>query len=126
MRSRARLEDAIRGEIGEDVEVETHIEPLETRELAGREADPTLTMRFTDTLRRLAARDGQIIDIYNVRLRVVDGGCFGIFHCRVSPTTSVATAHAEVDALERGALEAMPDLVRAIGHAEPLCGAAPH
>ena len=122
----SRLEDAIRGEIGDDVEVETHIEPLETRELAGREADPTLTTRFTDTLRRVAARDGRINDIHDVRLRVVDGGCFGIFHCRVPPTTSVATAHAVVDALERAALEAMPDLVRAIGHAEPLSGAPPH
>ena len=34
-----RLETAIEDEVGPDIEVETHIEPMETREIHGRDAD---------------------------------------------------------------------------------------
>ena len=116
----SKLEAAIRAEVGAEVEVETHIEPLETHELAGREADAEFTRRFTETLSRLAARDGKLLDIHKVRLRVAEGrGYYGLFHCRVPPQTTVAAAHAEVDALERAARSEMPELARVVGHVEP-------
>ena len=111
---------ALRHEIGDDVEVETHIEPLETRELEGEPAPPEPTAHFVDTLNRLAAAAGALTDIHNVRLRIVDHRCFGIFHCRARPEISVAAAHAAVDALERATRAQMPELHRVIGHAEPV------
>ena len=41
----SRLEQAIEAEFDGGVEVDTHIEPMETRELPGRDADPALTRR---------------------------------------------------------------------------------
>ncbi len=114
-----RLEDAIRGEFGAATEVETHIEPLETRELAGADAAPEATQRLADTLRRLAAEDGGLIDIHDVRLRVAEGVGYGLFHCRVAPETPVAEAHARVDALERAAKRELRELIRVTGHVEP-------
>jgi len=115
-----RLEETIRAEIGEDIEVETHIEPLETRELPGRDDDAEATTRFAQTLRRLAANDTGLVDIHHVRLRIAAGGRYGLFHCRIAPETSVDAVHAAVDALERAARREFPDLSRVIGHAEPL------
>ena len=55
----SHLEDSIANELGPDIEVETHIEPMEIRELNGRDADPDLTRRFVESLRR-AANEGQL------------------------------------------------------------------
>jgi len=114
-----KLEDTIESEVGDDIEVETHIEPMEMRELAGRDADPELTLAFQDSLKRHALTVGALRDIHDVRLRAAEGGFFGIFHCRVDPKTSVETAHAMVDALERAARRDFPQVLRVIGHAEP-------
>lgn len=115
----SKLEQAIESELGDDIEVETHIEPLETRELEGEDADPALTRRFVEALKRHAAGLGMLKDVHDVRLRAAEGGYFAIFHCRVDPLTSVRAAHAGVDALERAARDEFPEVARIVGHAEP-------
>jgi len=114
-----QLENAIEDELGADIEVETHIEPLETRELPGRDADPELTRRLWDALARQAAKDGGLREVHDVRLRAADGGYFGIFHCRVDPETTVETAHRKVDALETAVRREFPEILRLVGHVEP-------
>jgi len=116
------LERALRAEVGADVEVETHIEPLETRELAGHAAAPEDARRFEDILSRLAAHDGRLGHIHHVRLRVIEDRGYGIFHCRIAPTASVSEAHVAVDALERATRAEMPELARLVGHVEPQLG----
>ena len=49
------LEDAIRGELGSDVEVESHIEPQPERMLQGQEAPSGLTAEVSAALLELAA-----------------------------------------------------------------------
>jgi divalent metal cation (Fe/Co/Zn/Cd) transporter len=114
-----QLENAIEDELGADIEVETHIEPLETRELPGRDVDPALTLSLEDALARLAAKDGALREIHKVRLRSAAGGYFGIFHCRVDPDTTVETAHRKVDALETAVRREFPEILRLVGHVEP-------
>jgi cation diffusion facilitator family transporter len=114
-----RLELAIDEEFGGGVEVETHIEPMETRELAGRDADPALTAALAESLARHATDMKLLRDVHDVRLRAAGGGFLGVFHCRVDREATVAAAHEEVDALERAARAEFPDISRIIGHAEP-------
>ena len=114
-----RLEEAIENELGDDIEVETHIEPLETRELAGEDADPAMTLDVTRALERRAALTGDVKDIHDVRLRFARGQYFAIFHCRVDAAASVEAAHARVDALERAVRDEFPSISRVTGHAEP-------
>jgi cation diffusion facilitator family transporter len=116
----SRLEDAIRSELGEGMEVETHIEPLELRELAGRDADAEDVTKLAQTIRRLASRSGKLVDIHDVRLRIAEGGRYAIFHCQAPREMSLQDAHEAVDALERAVRRESPDLIRVIGHAEPL------
>jgi divalent metal cation (Fe/Co/Zn/Cd) transporter len=114
----SELEDAIAAEIGDDVEVETHIEPAEP-EASGQLAEPGLAHRIEASLAAAAAEQGRVRDIHDVRVRETSGGVFVLFHCRVDPSTPVETVHDAVDSLERSVRASFPEARRVVGHAEP-------
>jgi cation diffusion facilitator family transporter len=114
------LESAIAGELGPDVEVETHIEPLQPQYAAGREAPPERVNAVAIALSELAATGRSIRDVHDVRVRETDEGEIVNFHCRVDPQMSVQSVHENVDALERGLKQQSPAIKRVIGHAEPM------
>jgi len=114
-----RLETAIEHEVGPDIEVETHIEPMETREIHGRDADPALIDKIAAALSDIAGRRGRLRNIHDVRVRHTSGGYFVNFHCWIDPKISVDATHDEVDALERALRADFPDVTRIVGHAEP-------
>jgi cation diffusion facilitator family transporter len=113
-----RLEAALREELGAEVEVETHIEPLQ-QETPGREAPPERVHAVTETLAEIAAQAGTIRDIHNVRVRETDDGEIVNFHCRVDPALPVQAVHEKVDEVERALRRRSPAIKRVIGHAEP-------
>jgi divalent metal cation (Fe/Co/Zn/Cd) transporter len=114
------LESAIATELGPHVEVETHIEPLEPQDAAGREAPPERAKAVEMALSELAAKGRTIRDIHDVRVRETDEGEIVNFHCRVDPQLSVQSVHEDVDALERALKQRSPQIKRVIGHAEPM------
>jgi cation diffusion facilitator family transporter len=112
------LERNIRDEFGEDVEVDTHIEPLEPELPFGADAAPDRVDAIKTALSRFAA-DGAIHDIHSVRVRNTDAGEIVNFHCRAAPSMSVIKVHENVDAIERALRRAFPTVKRVISHAEP-------
>ena len=112
------LERNIRDEFGEDVEVDTHIEPLEPELPLGSDAAPGRVEAIKAALTRFAA-DGEIHDIHNVRVRDTDAGEIVNFHCRAAPSMSVIRVHENVDEIERALRRAFPTVKRVISHAEP-------
>jgi cation diffusion facilitator family transporter len=112
------LERSIRDEFGEDVEVDTHIEPLEPELPLGADAAPDRVDAIETALSRFAA-DGAIHDIHSVRVRNTDAGEIVNFHCRAAPSMSVIKVHENVDAIERALRRAFPTVKRVISHAEP-------
>jgi divalent metal cation (Fe/Co/Zn/Cd) transporter len=113
-----RLEQNIREDIGWDVEVDTHIEPLEPELPWGTDAAPDRVETIKGALSRFAA-DGEIHDIHNVRVRNTDAGEIVNFHCRAAPSMSVIKVHENVDEIERAMRRAFPTIKRVISHAEP-------
>jgi cation diffusion facilitator family transporter len=113
-----QLERNIRDEFGEDVEVDTHIEPLEPELPLGTDAAPQRVEAITAALTRFAA-NGAIHDIHNVRVRDTDAGEIVNFHCRAAPSMSVIKVHENVDEIERALRRAFPTVKRVISHAEP-------
>jgi divalent metal cation (Fe/Co/Zn/Cd) transporter len=113
-----RLERNIREEFGEDVEVDTHIEPLEPELPHGTDAAPDRVETIKAALSRFAA-NGAIHDIHNVRVRETDAGEIVNFHCRAAPSMSVIRVHENVDEIERALRRAFPTIKRVISHAEP-------
>jgi cation diffusion facilitator family transporter len=112
------LERNIRDDFGEDVEVDTHIEPLEPELPFGVDAAPGRVETIKAALSRFAA-DGAIHDIHNVRVRDTDAGEIVNFHCRAAATMSVIKVHESVDEIERALRRAFPTVKRVISHAEP-------
>jgi cation diffusion facilitator family transporter len=112
------LEHSIRGDFGADVEVDTHIEPLEPELPLGTDAAPERVQTIAGALARFAA-DTAIHDIHNVRVRDTEAGEIVNFHCRAAPSMSVIKVHETVDEIERALRRAFPTVKRVISHAEP-------
>ncbi len=117
----SELEAAIAEEFGGEVEVEveTHIEPLQSGGVAGRDAADGVRSVITTLMHELLPAGSPLRDIHDVRVRETPQGLVVNFHCRTAPALSVAAVHEAVDALERHLREKRPDVHRVIGHAEP-------
>jgi cation diffusion facilitator family transporter len=111
------LERSIREDF-EDVEVDTHIEPLEPELPQGSDAPAERVEAIRAALSGLAA-NGAIHDIHNVRVRDTAAGEIVNFHCRAAPSMSVIKVHERVDEIERALRRAFPSIKRVISHAEP-------
>jgi cation diffusion facilitator family transporter len=114
-----QLEQALRDELGPEVEVETHIEPLQISDIAGQDAASSRIAEVQAALAELAAADGALRDVHDVRVRQTPDGEIVNFHCYVDPSLTVTDVHEQVDNLERALRERFPNLKRVIGHAEP-------
>jgi len=112
------LEQAIRDELGPQVEVETHIEPLQSDWQAGRNAPADRVVAVRDALVEIATTVEFVAQVHDVRVREADGEVVN-FHCIVDPALTVADVHEKVDEVERALRRRFPTIRRVIGHAEP-------
>jgi cation diffusion facilitator family transporter len=115
----SKLEAAIRDELGPAIEVETHIEPMEMRQLAGADAPASEVASIETALRARAAETDIVRDIHNVRVRKTPAGLVVNYHCRVDPNLDVSTVHGAVDHLESLVRAEHPRICRVVGHTEP-------
>ena len=113
------LEAAVRDELGPEVEVETHIEPLQMNDVSGRDAPEGRVTDIQAALSSLAAAAGVLRDVHEVRVRDTAEGEIVNFHCHVEPALTVTEVHEQVDELERALRQRFPSIKRVIGHAEP-------
>jgi divalent metal cation (Fe/Co/Zn/Cd) transporter len=113
-----QLDSSIVEEFGADVEVDTHIEPLQPDLPFGTDASAARVEEIAAALKRFAA-ETDMHDIHNVRVRDTDAGEIVNFHCRAAPSMSVLKVHDNVDHIERALRRAFPEVKRVISHAEP-------
>jgi cation diffusion facilitator family transporter len=113
------LEAAIRDELGPDVEVETHIEPLQESWLAGHDAAGARVEEVRAALDDIARALGPVREVHDVRVRDTDEGEIVNFHCAIDPDLTVDAVHEKVDEVERALRRRWPSIKRVIGHAEP-------
>jgi cation diffusion facilitator family transporter len=116
----SRVEHAIRDELGPQIEVESHIEPLAVAQLEGREADAATVAKIAATLAQTATGVDGLSDVHNVRVRATESGLIVNYHCRADPGLNVALVHEMTDELERRVRLAHPEILRIVGHAEPI------
>ena len=86
----SELETAIKNEIGSDIEVETHIEPLQVEDIAGHDAWPERVDIICAALARIAESNSVVRDIHDVRVRETAEGEIVNFHCFAEPARTVA------------------------------------
>jgi cation diffusion facilitator family transporter len=114
------LEEAIRDELGPQVEVDTHIEPLQPYDEPGREAPPERIAAVRQALSQIVEKVELVGEVHDVRVREAEDGEIVNFHCLVDPQVKVADVHEKVDDVERALRTRFPEIQRVIGHAEPL------
>jgi divalent metal cation (Fe/Co/Zn/Cd) transporter len=115
----SRLEEAVCAELGPEVEVETHIEPLQVDGFTGSDADGKRIREVAVALTEIAAEIGTIRDVHAMRVRQTRDGEIVNFHCHADPKMPVEAVHEKVDRVERTLRRRMPGIRRVIGHAEP-------
>jgi cation diffusion facilitator family transporter len=113
------LETAVADELGPDVEVETHIEPLQVQGDSGQDASSDRVAAINASLTEIAASLGAIRDVHEVRVRKTSDGEIVNFHCLVDPAMTVQEVHEKVDQVEQNLRRYWPSIKRVIGHAEP-------
>lgn len=113
------LENAIRDEFGDGVEIETHIEPFAPHLIVGREAHPNTLKAVVAALEEEAVRQGLVRHVHDVRVRVVERGLVVAYHCELDWSVTVEKAHAAVDVVEWRLRERFPQILSVVGHMEP-------
>lgn len=113
------LEDAVARELGDGIEIETHLEPLEVRALNGVDLPPADIRPIELALMELAAAEGSLSSIHDVRARNTQAGVVVNYHCNVPAQMHVLEMHNRIDAVERAVRERFPSIARVFGHAEP-------
>ncbi len=114
------LEDAIRQGLGNNVEVESHIEPMDAVLLIGTPAKPMTVSRISKKLTSLCKSEKQLSDLHNIRVRQHDAGHYVHYHCRFRPEKTINEVHAIVDRIENALMKAEPSIMRVVAHAEPM------
>jgi cation diffusion facilitator family transporter len=119
------LENEIRAGLGSDVEVESHIEPMEPRLLEGATPPVSVIRKVEANLARFTRRENALQDLHNIRVRSNTAGLYVHYHCRFAPELAIRHVHEVSDRIEVALMSAMPDIKRVVAHAEPV-GEGPH
>jgi cation diffusion facilitator family transporter len=119
----SRLEEAISGELGGDIEIVTHIEPHVSGEINSSEASADITREIAASASAIARDFPEIVEIYAVRVREGGAGMFVSFNCSFAPDCQVDRVHDTVSRIETGLRQRWP-IHRIITHAEPAGKAA--
>ena len=113
------LERGIRLELGDEIEVESHIEPLQTDAVTGAELPWVDYRRIRDEIEALADATPLLIDAHEIRIRATEAGLYLSLHCHVPADASVEHAHDAVSELEQKIRRQIAGVRRIIVHAEP-------
>ena len=113
------LERGIRLELGDEIEVESHIEPLQTDAVAGAELPWADYRRIRDEIEALADATPLLLDAHEIRIRATEVGLYLSLHCHVPADASVEHAHDAVSELEQKIRRQITGVRRIIVHAEP-------
>lgn len=124
-RQSAELEALIRSELGEDLEIDTHLEPMMEWIGAAEDLEDRRAAPIRREMEDIAAAIRLIDDVHNFRIRSSDSGLLITCHCHCPPEASLEDVHAAIAQLETRALDRIPGARRVIIHAEPshLAGA---
>ncbi len=116
----SKLENAIQSELGADIEIDTHIEPLRVGHVPGTDERESVVKSLAAALSAKAQAIGGISDLHSIRVRRSPEGLIINYHCRFDPMMTVSRVHTLVDELEWSFRLDHPDVLRVVGHAEPI------
>jgi cation diffusion facilitator family transporter len=112
-----RIEDAVRRELGEDVRVDTHIEPLET---TSRAKDVTAERpELVETIRSLALVEPDVKDCHEVVVTSLGSQLSVVAHVGGRGDLALARMHEASERIEHAIRSAHPEVGPVLIHFEP-------
>ena len=112
-----RVEEAVASELGTDVRVDTHIEPLETA-LAGRDVTRE-RQDIVDSVRQLAVEEPDVIDCHEVIITSAGGRLTVVAHVRGRGDLPMTRMHDATERMEDGLRARHAEIGPVLIHFEP-------
>ncbi len=113
------LEQAIAHDLGEGIDIVTHIDPRRSRVSGGRDLTPAEAAPIIKTISDIAAGIPDARGIHHLRVGQSEEGLHIILHCTFDATLPLRDAHHVAATLERQVHEGIKEAVRVVVHAEP-------
>lgn len=111
------IEDSVARELGENVRVDTHIEPLPTT-TSGRDVT-SMRDDVVEAFRRRALEEEDILDCHEIIVTAVSGGLSVLAHVRGRGSLPLQRIHAASERIETAVRRDQPDVTSVTVHFEP-------
>lgn len=113
------FEKTIKEELGGEVTVNCHIEPVRNGAALSYELEKEEEGRLMELIKEISLEIKEVSGLHNFIIRKIDGGYFISFHCLVAGDLPLEEVHEVVDGFERLIKERIREARRVIIHAEP-------
>ena len=117
--SAALLETAIRKELGKNVVLNSHIEPLSMKEIASSLISPKEAKKIRGIIISIDGSCSPLYKFHNISVRKIKNKLFVTLHCLVKGNISLEEAHNASSHLEYLIKKKIPSVKRAVIHVEP-------
>lgn len=114
------LEEEIKKELGADVEITTHIEPINKEAISDSEVSATEQSKIEKMLQKIAHETAEVKDLHDVAIVKSNGKYFVNVHCVFADSLSIEKAHSTASRIEFLARQKMPAIAKVVVHSEPV------
>lgn len=115
----SRLEEAIHIEVGNEVVIDTHIEPTQSEILCGERISSDEEINMTKIIDATAAKVSTIQSVHKINIRRIQGNVFISLHCTCDDSIPLTDVHRAASRLEYLIRERIPTVEKVVVHAEP-------
>ena len=113
------LEDSIKEEVGNDIVINSHIEPMKCEAILSAELSKEEMDLVSSALNKTDEEVEEISDLHNLLVRKIGDKFFVSFHCLVPGDLSLEKAHNITSRFEYLMKDKMKDIKRVVIHIEP-------
>ncbi len=114
-----KLENSIKKEFGDDIEINTHIEPLRSNMLEGKKIEKIEEEKIIKKINDISNKFKDIYEIHNFEIRKINEKIFISFHAHTNGNTLLENAHDEAGDLEYLIKQNIKNVARVVVHLEP-------
>jgi divalent metal cation (Fe/Co/Zn/Cd) transporter len=113
------IEEEIKAELGDDVELNSHLEPLKNEAVLSSNVSQEEFRKVAAVLNKTDKEIEEISDIHNTLVRKIGEQYFVSFHCLAPANISLEKVHDAASRFEYLMKEKMAEIKRVVIHVEP-------
>lgn len=115
----SHLENEIQAEVGPEVELSTHVDPLVVEEAVSNKLSDQEIASIKEMVEKLTANVGVIENAHNILVRKINGKILITFHCYAGPEKTIDESHRSAGKLKSLIVENIDNIYDIIIHVEP-------